>query len=206
MTGSRQDVIKGLVVAVLGGLLVWQLVAGGGSRPARDHPGTAPLSTGDSVPDVRIASLRTGDAARLRHLVGRGCHLVYVFDPTCPACRSAKADWEDADSLTIPQTRTILWLSIGSTADSSRAFVRDVDVPFPAYFLAPELRPLGIGATPGVWGVEDGVIRYRRTGRSLTNPSTLTEESGWCERGSRDTAGSRSRSRGVLPSGAGAPG
>lgn len=177
--------VLGAKVAILSGLLIlvgWQLVGRGAPSDIGDR--MVPLAVGDRVPAVRVFDLRSSDSANLADLVHPGCHIVYVFDPTCPACQAGVTDWNDVETSPLASQR-IIWLSIGTTEDSSRVFLRDADIRFPAYYLSPAARPLGIGSIPGVWGVTDGVISFRQAGRSATSPTALAaafgERGGWCQ-------------------------
>lgn len=174
-------------IALLAGLAAWQIwskgLVGGTDRPEIRQ-------TGQEVPDVDVESLKDGRTTDLAELSSEGCVLLYFFDPSCPACRLARGDWEGRTP-SVERT-SVVWISLAGSRDSTVAFLRDRDIRPPVFQIADSAKAglghVGIGATPGTWGIVDGLIRMRRTGRSSTDPEALAADASWC-RVNRDPLG-----------------
>lgn len=170
------------ITLVLLAILGWQVI--GDAPPRPDSGRTPPAETGDSVPELRVTMIAgEADTARLSDLVDRGCHLVYFFDPSCPACRDAARDWRThGKGPFVDSPIGMRWVSISASSDSTAAFVHRYDLPDSTLIVTddPGLGNVGIGAIPGVWGTVDRRIATRRTGISATSPTALSADLSWC--------------------------
>lgn len=183
-TSTFVSTLKVGITLVLLAILGWQLI-GIGDEPPRPAAGpTPPAETGDSVAQLRVTTIPgEADTSRLSDLVDQGCHLVYFFDPSCPACREAARDWQaHGNGPFVNSSIGMLWVSISASSDSTAAFVSRYDLPDSTLIVTdhPGLGNVGIGAIPGVWGTVDRKIATRHTGISATSPTALSADLSWC--------------------------
>lgn len=179
--------VSSLKVGTILGLLAilgWQVIGLGDESPDQGTRSTPPADIGDSVPQLRVTKIaKDADTFSLAQLVGRSCHYLYFFDPSCPACRKAAKDWRTRPNKdSVNSSISISWVSISASRDSTAKFVRRFDLPDNPLIITdqPGLGNVGIGAIPGVWGTYNGRIATRYTGVSSTSPSALSADLSWC--------------------------
>ena len=174
---------KLLVAISLTCLLAWQLV----SPPREPEPPREPVQPGEPIENLAVARLpQTNGSTSLADLAGAGCAVFYFFDPSCPACGAGRDAWRGYRRSYIGRSDIPLyWISIGSSRDSTMAFIDGLDNGFPVYQVTdkPGIRSAGIGAIPGVWGVAGGIVQSRVTSVSMTSPDDLEADVSWCPEG-----------------------
>lgn len=171
-----------LLVAVQLGSRVWDHF----SDPAVTRA-VIPATLGQTVPGVEIHRLFAGSQVShdtsLGSLLTSQCSILYFFNPFCSACKKGAPAWRGVRSISrAKHTASVIWVTMTDDTAATYDFLREFGIVAPVIRVndSHPYHVLNVPATPMVWGVTDGVIRYIDRGYRETAPVEI--DLGWCDR------------------------
>jgi peroxiredoxin len=161
------------VLAVLAASLSLNVYLGLHQRP-RHASGSAPVSVGEKVPTLSVASL-SGEKLDLTWVSDRRPTILYVFKPSCVWC---KRNLKNVEALSVARASDYRFIGLSLSTANLSEYVAKNQIPFPvySYVSANAGGHFGVGGTPTTLMISpDGTIKELWQGAYAGNTQTQVE-------------------------------